>query len=95
MKLSEDCEYLPYVLGRLFRVLEAIQQAANPGINTTIKDRYFNSACATPSSVFGQLLKLKNSHMRVLNRDKRGLAVTYEKRLTEVMGKSMKRFPPG
>jgi len=25
-----------------------LQQAANPGINTTIRDRFFNSACATP-----------------------------------------------
>ena len=29
-------------------MLEAVQKAANPGINTTIKDRYFNAACATP-----------------------------------------------
>ena len=93
MKLNEACDYQPYVLGRLFRVLEAIQQAANPGINTTIKDRYFNSACATPAAVFGQLLKRKNSHMRVLNRDKRGLAVNYEKRLTEVMGKIHETLP--
>ena len=43
VKLNDESEYLPYVLGRLFAVLEAVQDAANPGINTTIKDRYFNS----------------------------------------------------
>ena len=41
---------VPYVLGRLFSVLETIQSVANPGINATIKDRYFNSACATPGN---------------------------------------------
>ena len=50
VELNEQSAYPPYVLGRLFSVLEAIQDAANPGINTTIKDRYFNSACATPAA---------------------------------------------
>ena len=39
------------------------------GINTTIRDRYFNSACATPASVFPVLIKLKNSHIKKLERD--------------------------
>ena len=46
MSLNESSN-VPYVLGRLFSVLETIQSVANPGINATIKDRYFNSACAT------------------------------------------------
>lgn len=49
VELNEQSTYLPYRLGRLFAVLEAVQQRANPNINTTIKDRYFNSACATPA----------------------------------------------
>ncbi|NMA24764.1 MAG: type I-C CRISPR-associated protein Cas8c/Csd1, partial [Clostridiales bacterium] len=64
--LNEQSEYTPYVLGRLFSVLEGTQQAANPGINSTIKDRFFNSACATPAAVFPILLKLANSHLRKL-----------------------------
>ena len=58
--LNEQCKDVAYVLGREFAVLEAIQEDANPGINATIKDRYFNSACAAPASVFPILLKLKN-----------------------------------
>ncbi len=50
--LNEQCKDVAYVLGREFAVLEAIQEDANPGINATIKDRYFNSACAAPASVF-------------------------------------------
>jgi CRISPR-associated protein Csd1 len=63
MNVNDNCRDMAYVLGRLFSVLENVQQNANPGINATIKDRYFNSACATPASVFPILLKLANSHL--------------------------------
>ncbi len=81
--LNEQCQDVAYVLGREFAVLEAIQEDANPGINTTIKDRYFNSACAAPASVFPILLKLKNSHIRKLETGKR---IFYEKMLTGLQG---------
>ena len=64
VSLNTESQYTPYVLGRLFAVLEGVQQAANPGINATIKDRFFNSACATPAAVFPILLKLSNSHLK-------------------------------
>lgn len=73
---------VPYLLGRLFSVLEAVQKAANPGINTTIKDRYFNAACATPGMAFPTLLRLSQKHMRKLND---GLATHYDKQITELM----------
>ena len=73
---------VPYLLGRLFSVLEAVQKAANPGINTTIKDRYFNAACATPSMAFPTLLRLSQKHLRKLND---GLATYYDKQITELM----------
>ena len=44
VSLNESSTNIPYTLGRLFSIYEAVQQAANPGINTTIKDKYFNSA---------------------------------------------------
>lgn len=73
---------VPYLLGRLFSVLEAVQKAANPGINTTIKDRYFNAACATPGMSFPTLLRLSQKHLRKLND---GLATHYDKQITELM----------
>ena len=87
MGLNEESMEPAYVLGRLFSVLESIQMDANPGIKATIRDRYFNSACATPVSIFPVLIKLKNSHMKKLERDKGGAKVYYEKLLTELMGK--------
>ena len=87
MGLNENCNEQAYVLGRLFAVLELIQKDANPGINSTIKDRYFNSACATPASVFPILIKLKNSHLKKIERGSAGLKIQYEKTITELMGK--------
>ena len=73
---------VPYLLGRLFSVLEAVQKAANPGINTTIKDRYFDAACAAPVMVFSTLLRLSQKHLRKLND---GLATYYDSQITELM----------
>ena len=81
------------MLGRLFSILEFIQMEANPGIKATIRERYFNSACATPASVFPVLVKLKNSHVKKLERDKGSAKAYYEKLLTEIMGKLDDRFP--
>ena len=69
---------------------------ANPGINTTIRDRYFNSASATPAVVFPTLLKLDMSHMNKLKKDpesmKRNFARRREDELTDLLGK-IKEFP--
>jgi len=81
---NENGDYAPYVLGRLFSVLEAVQEAANPNINATIKDKYFNSACATPAAIFPMLLKLSNSHMRKLEK---GHRIFYNQQITELAGK--------
>lgn len=92
MGLNEGSREEAYVLGRLFAVLESIQQDANPGINATIRDRYFNSACAAPASVFPVLMKLKNSHMKRIERERAGSKIFYEKLLTEILEK-LEEFP--
>lgn len=63
MSLNEQSTIPAYVLGRLFAVLEKAQKDANPNLNTTIKDRYFTSACASPASVFPALLRLSQHHI--------------------------------
>jgi len=71
-----------YRLGRLFAVLEKIQEEANPGINTTIRDRYYGSASSSPIAVFSQLLKLKNHHLPKLET---GRKIYFEKLIGEIM----------
>lgn len=90
VQLNDDSNYLPYVLGRMFSLLEAIQQAANPGINTTIKDKYFNSAAAMPASIFPLLIGLAQKHLRKLNIQRR---VFFDKQLGELTQRVHKTYP--
>ncbi len=67
MALDKENTNQAYLCGRLFAVLEKIQQNASGGnLNRTIKDSYFASACAKPAAVFPKLLKLAQYH---LNKD--------------------------
>lgn len=75
---------IAFTLGQLFSVLESVQMDANPGIKSTIRDRYFNAACATPAIIFPILIKLKNSHIRKLERE--STKIYYEKLLTKLIG---------
>ena len=72
-----------YRLGRLFAVLEKIQEEASPGINATIRDRFYGSASGTPVAAFPHLMKLKNHHLAKL--ENRGRAVNLEKIVGEIM----------
>lgn len=90
VELNDSSNYQPYVLGRLFAVLEALQNAANPGINTTIKDRYFNSACATPAIVFPTLLKLAQKHQQKLGT---AGSIYYSKQIGQLVATMDTDFP--
>lgn len=77
----------PYLLGRLFAVLEKAQEDAIPGTNATIKDRYISSASATPGRVFSLLLKNVTNHIAKLRKDteRRGSAIHYEIMIQEIV----------
>jgi len=64
MSLDRETINIAYRMGRLFAVLEKAQKDAIPGANTTIKDRFYGSASATPSVVFPQLLRLAQHHLQ-------------------------------
>ena len=96
---SPEKEFLPmldlanvnaaYRLGRLFSALEKIQEEASPGLNTTIRDRYYGAASSTPVAVVTTLLRLKNSHLKKLPT---GRSIWFEKLLGEVLG-AVNDFP--
>jgi CRISPR-associated protein Csd1 len=90
VSLNSESSNVPYNLGRLFSLLEAVQTAANPGINTTIKDKYFNSASATPAIVFPVLLNLAQKHLKKLDV---GLCTYYDKQLTALLAKLGESYP--
>lgn len=74
-----------YRLGRLFAVLERIQEVSAGGagkLNSTIRDRYYGAASSTPVAVFTTLLRLKNAHLKKLPI---GQSVWFEKLLGEIL----------
>ena len=83
VSLNESSTDTAYTLGRLFSVYEAVQQSANPGINATIKDKYFNSAAAMPASIFPVLNNLCQKHLRKLASGQR---VYYDKQIMALKG---------
>ncbi|UKI47195.1 MAG: type I-C CRISPR-associated protein Cas8c/Csd1 [Phocaeicola vulgatus] len=72
-----------YLCGRLFAVLDKIQEDAN-GIRS-ICERYMNAASATPASVFATILNLSSHHMEKLTNESR--KIFYEKMKQEIIDK--------
>lgn len=90
MSLNKDEKRIGYSLGRLFAALEKLQQDAQPGINATIRDRYYSSASCTPKSVFGTLMRLSTHHLKKLENP--SWKINAEKRMGEIM-ESIAEFP--
>ena len=72
-----------YLCGRLFAVLDKIQEDAN-GISS-IRERYMNAASATPASVFATIINLSSHHMEKLTND--GKKIFFEKMKQEIIDK--------
>ena len=88
--LDKDNQNQGYLCGRLFAVLDKIQEDAN-GIHS-IRERYMNAASTTPASVFATILNLSSHHAENLSSD--GRRVFYEKLKQEIMSKiSADGFP--
>lgn len=92
MSLDKENNNIGYRLGRLFSVLEKIQQEANPGINATIRDKFYSSASSAPSTVFGNLMRLKNHHLSKLENP--GRRIYFENVLGEIISGIPVCFPP-
>lgn len=89
MSLDSERGDRPYLLGRLFAVLEKAQEEAVPGANATMKDRYLSSASATPGLVFHMILKNATNHIAKLRKDpeKAGRAKYFEILTQEIVDK--------
>lgn len=90
VELNDNSNYLPFVLGRIFSILEAIQLASNPDVKRTIRSLYFTSASATPAFIFPLLTNLAQKHLDKLNK---GLAIYYENQLVELNSRIGQTLP--
>ena len=93
MNLDPENTNVGYRLGRLFAALEKIQSDANPGINATIRDRFYGAASSTPVAVFGNLLRLSNHHLSKIEKEKHGLFIMRIQLIAEIMS-AISDFPP-
>ena len=84
VKLDPNNEEPAYLYGRLFNVLEQIQEAATGGDSV---ERTFGTAIMSPVSTLPRQIARSTVHLRKLMRDKRGAAVNYSKLLSEIQGK--------
>lgn len=91
VSLDESNTNIGYQLGRLFAVLEKVQQEANPGINATIRDRFYGAASGTPVAVFANLMRLKNHHLAKMK--SAGRRVQFEKLIGSII-EGVGDFPP-
>lgn len=93
VKLNDQTTYLPYILGRLFAVLEDVQKKALPEISVTIRDRYFNSACCTPAMVFPTLIRLSQAHLKTLRNKDEKLYYFLSRIMQRLMGMIDQPYP--
>ncbi len=93
VSLNRETDNVPYCLGRLFATLEYVQRRVNPDLNTTIKDKYFSSASATPAVVFPTLINLAQAHLKKLNRSDPGGVIYLNKLMTEILDKLHEQYP--
>ena len=91
--VSLDLEnlHVGYRLGRLFAVLEKVQEEAHPGLNATIRDRFYGAASSTPITVFSNLMKLNKHHLAKI--EHKGRAVNLEKLIGEIVDGLTDSFP--
>jgi CRISPR-associated protein Csd1 len=89
MSLDSENPNTAYRLGRLFAALEKTQEDALPGINSTIRERFYSSASATPQAVFPRLLRTYQHHLAKLD----GGRKTYRERLVQSILLPVSEFP--
>lgn len=80
--LNRENDNQGYLLGRLFALLEKVQQDAIGGANATIRDRFMGAAATTPARVYPQLLKLAQHHI-----SKSEYGVLIDRQVREVIGR--------
>lgn len=90
VSLNKNSTNIPYTLGRLFSIYEAVQERANPGINATIKDKYFNSASSTPATIFPILDNLCQKHLRKLET---GIRIYFDRQICDLKDRLGEAYP--
>lgn len=89
MALDKENHDQAYLCGRLFAVLEKLQEESSDSkLNRTIKDAYFAAATAKPALVFPKLIRLAQNHLNKVE-----YPVFYNKLMGEIIDELKDGFP--
>lgn len=81
--LNKEFDNTAYLCGRLFAVIDKLQQDVN-GIST-VRERYINAASTTPALVFPTILRLSNHHAQKISNP--GKFIYYDKLKKDIIGR--------
>ena len=90
-KLDSACSDPAYLCGRLFSVFDRLQYLAQGQLNAGISERFYASACVTPSLVMGRLFRNAQFHLAKAGG---GIAENVRKDLEEITAALGCKFPP-
>lgn len=91
-KLEKIKKEQPYLCGRLFAVLEELQQKATNS-RERLSSRYFGSASTAPKSIFGLLIKNSQAHLNTVRKKiSDRTANFYSSKIREIAG-GLNDFP--
>ena len=93
MSFNRDEPDKAYRLGRLFAILEQVQQAALENVKATIRDRYYGAASATPEAVFPMIIRTTTHHIANVRKGKGArwvkepekLATKFDKQIAQIL----------
>lgn len=90
--LNENSASTAYQLGRLFSVLELLQERAG---NKNLRERYFATASTNPKTVFPAILKLAQSHLSKVQKESSKSGIFFDQLCGEILDKveETKGFP--
>jgi len=92
--LDRTYDNIGYVLGRLFAVLERIQeQAQGGGLNKTIRDTYFGGAASSPQVIFKRIQDLSMHHLAKIKNSGKS-TVWLDKEKGEIIDLMPREGPP-
>lgn len=93
MSLDKNEKGAGYLMGRLLSLAETIQRASRGSrAGSGVVGKFYSSASTTPAHTFPSILRNTQNHLIKLYKNKPGLAVNFEKALSEILEK-VENFP--
>ena len=90
MSLNKESNDIPYCLGRIFAVLEKIEKEVGC---STVSERYYALASATPAATFTMLLRRTNRSIMHIRMERPSIALYLEKKLENLIDKIDNNIP--